>query len=96
MDEACPDRAGDRSRAADPSQKTGQKIDQLKVPELPHHCRGGIATTEQEQRNGDKDAGFDTKILRKVIRIRAQDKAARAEEQALIDSYLAATGDLFE
>ena len=43
-----------------------------------------------------KSSGFDTKILRKVIRIRSQDKAARAEEQALIDSYLAATGDLFE
>ena len=43
-----------------------------------------------------KSSGFDTKSLRKVIRIRSQDKAARAEEQALIDSYLAATGDLFE
>ena len=43
-----------------------------------------------------KLTGFDTKILRKVIRIRSQDKAARAEEQALIDFYLAATGDLFE
>ena len=43
-----------------------------------------------------KADGFDTKIIRKVIRLRAQDAAARAEEQALIDLYMSATGDLFD
>lgn len=41
-----------------------------------------------------KGEGFDTKILRKIIRIRAQDKAKRMEEEALIDLYLAAVGGL--
>ena len=41
-----------------------------------------------------KGNGFDTKILRKVIRLRKQDKAKRQEEEALMDLYLAAIGGL--
>ena len=41
-----------------------------------------------------KGEGFDTKILRKVIRMRKQDKAKRQEEEALIDLYLSAIGGL--
>jgi uncharacterized protein (UPF0335 family) len=41
-----------------------------------------------------KGEGFDTKILRKVIRLRKQDKAKRQEEEALVDLYLSAIGGL--
>jgi uncharacterized protein (UPF0335 family) len=41
-----------------------------------------------------KGDGFDTKILRKVVRMRKQDKAKRQEEEALIDLYLSAIGGL--
>ena len=41
-----------------------------------------------------KGEGFDTKILRKVIRLIKQDKAKRQEEEALIDLYLSAIGEL--
>ena len=41
-----------------------------------------------------KGEGFDTKILRKVVRLRKQDKAKRLEEEALIDLYLSAIGGL--
>ena len=41
-----------------------------------------------------KGNGFDTKILRKVVRLRKQDKAKRLEEDALIDLYLSAIGGL--
>jgi uncharacterized protein (UPF0335 family) len=41
-----------------------------------------------------KGNGFDTKILRKVIRLRKQDKAKRQEEEALVDLYLSAIGGL--
>jgi uncharacterized protein (UPF0335 family) len=41
-----------------------------------------------------KGEGFDVKILRKVIRLRKQDKAKRLEEEALIDLYLSAIGGL--
>jgi uncharacterized protein (UPF0335 family) len=41
-----------------------------------------------------KGDGFDTKILRKVVRLRKQDKAKRQEEEALLDLYLSAVGGL--
>ena len=41
-----------------------------------------------------KGDGFDTKILRKVVRLRGQDSAKRQEEAALIDLYIAAIGGL--
>ena len=41
-----------------------------------------------------KGEGFDVKIVRKVVRLRAQDKAKRQEEEALIDLYISAIGGL--
>lgn len=41
-----------------------------------------------------KGNGFDTKVLRKVVRLRKQDKAKRQEEDALLDLYLSAIGGL--
>ena len=41
-----------------------------------------------------KGTGFDTKILRKVVRVRKQDRAKRQEEEALLDLYLSAIGEL--
>ena len=39
-----------------------------------------------------KSFGFDTKIMRQVIRIRKQDRNERAEQEALLDAYLSALG----
>ena len=41
-----------------------------------------------------KGNGFDTKIIKKVVRLRAQDKAKRQEEESLVDLYLSAIGGL--
>jgi uncharacterized protein (UPF0335 family) len=41
-----------------------------------------------------KGEGFDVKILRKIVRLRKQDRAKRLEEEALIDLYLSAIGGL--
>ncbi len=41
-----------------------------------------------------KGNGFDTKIIRKVIRIRKQDRAKRQEEEAILDLYLSAIGEI--
>jgi len=41
-----------------------------------------------------KGEGFDVKILRKVVRLRKQDKAKRQEEEALLDLYLSAIGGI--
>ena len=37
--------------------------------------------------------GFDVKILRKVIRVRKQDRAQRQEEDAIMDLYMVAIGE---
>ncbi len=41
-----------------------------------------------------KGNGFDTKVIRKIIRLRKQDTAQRQEEDALLDLYLSAIGGL--
>lgn len=41
-----------------------------------------------------KAMGFDTKILRKVVTIRKQDRNERAEQEALLELYLGALGEI--
>ena len=39
-----------------------------------------------------KGSGFDTKIMRQVIKLRKKDKAEREDEEALLDLYCHALG----
>jgi uncharacterized protein (UPF0335 family) len=39
-----------------------------------------------------KGAGFDAKVLKKVVAIRTQDRDKRHEEETILDCYLAALG----
>ncbi len=39
-----------------------------------------------------KGNGYDTKILRQIVRIRKQDKAERQEQEAILEVYLSALG----
>ena len=55
------------------------------------------ATVLQDQKEvylEAKGEGYDVKILRKVVRIRKQDKAKRQEEAAIEDLYLSALGEI--
>lgn len=56
--------------------------------------KAAVAADLKEVYSEAKGEGFDTKILRKVIRLRKTDKAKRQEEEALIDLYLSAIGGL--
>lgn len=56
--------------------------------------KASIAGDIKEVMSEAKGEGFDTKILRKVVRLRKQDKAKRQEEEATLDLYLSAIGDL--
>lgn len=40
-----------------------------------------------------KGNGFDTKAIRKIIRLRKMDRARRQEEQAILDLYMSAIGE---
>ena len=39
-----------------------------------------------------KANGFDTKVLRQIVRIRKQDHAERMEQEALLELYMTALG----
>ena len=41
-----------------------------------------------------KGEGYDVKILRKVLKVRKQDRAKRQEEEAILDLYLSALGEI--
>ena len=41
-----------------------------------------------------KGNGFDVKILRKVIALRKRDRAKRMEEEAILDLYMHAIGEI--
>lgn len=56
--------------------------------------KAGIAADMKEVFAEAKGEGFDTKIMRKVVRLRKQDRAKRLEEEAILDLYLSAIGGL--
>lgn len=41
-----------------------------------------------------KGNGFNTAVLRKVLKMRRQDRAKRQEEEAITDLYLSALGEI--
>jgi uncharacterized protein (UPF0335 family) len=41
-----------------------------------------------------KALGYDTKVLRKVISLRKQDRAEREEQEMVLDLYLQALGEI--
>jgi uncharacterized protein (UPF0335 family) len=43
-----------------------------------------------------KGSGFDTKIMRQVVRLRKLDRADRQEQEAILELYLSALGMLNE
>ena len=53
-----------------------------------------IAEDIKEVYGEAKAMGYDTKVLRKVVSIRKQDQNERMEQEAILDTYLAALGML--
>jgi uncharacterized protein (UPF0335 family) len=56
--------------------------------------KAGIAGDIKEVYAEAKGEGFDIKVIRKIIRLRKQDKVKRQEEEALLDLYISAIGGL--
>ncbi len=54
----------------------------------------GIADDIRDVFAEAKGQGFDTKVMRQVIRLRKKDTAERQEEEALLDLYMHALGML--
>ena len=56
--------------------------------------KAALANDVKEVFSEMKARGYDTKIVRKVIRLRKQDQAERQEEEAVLELYLGALGML--
>jgi len=54
--------------------------------------KAGIANDIKEVYAEAKGSGFDTKIMRQVVRLRKMDQADREEQETLLDVYLQALG----
>ncbi len=54
--------------------------------------KADITEQQKEVMAEAKGCGYDTKIMRKVIKLRKQSADERAEEQAVLDIYLSALG----
>jgi len=54
--------------------------------------KAAIAADIKEIYAEAKGNGFDTKIIRQIIRIRKQDANERMEQEALLDLYMSALG----
>ncbi len=54
--------------------------------------KAGVAADIKAVYAEAKGTGFDTKTMRSIIRLRAMEKAARQEQEALLETYKAALG----
>ena len=54
--------------------------------------KAALAADIREVYSEAKGVGFDTKIIRQVVRLRRLDRADRQEQEAILDLYLAALG----
>ncbi len=55
-------------------------------------ARAALAADIREVYSEAKGQGFDTKIMRQVVRLRKLDRADRQEAEAILDLYLSALG----
>ena len=64
-----------------------ERIDRLETD------KEAVATDMKEVYQEAKGNGFDTKTIRKVVKLLKMDRAKRAEDEALLDLYLSALGE---
>jgi uncharacterized protein (UPF0335 family) len=97
MGEAMADFGGTETVAAPQSltQATQEKLRQLvaRIEKLEEEKKS-IADDVKETYAEAKAMGFDTKVLRQVVRIRKLDRQEREEQEMVRDLYLHALGEI--
>lgn len=76
------------STAATQMQSIVERVERLEVE------KAEIMEQIKEVFSEAKGNGFDVRVLRKVVRLRRQDRAKRQEEQAILDLYLETLGEI--
>jgi uncharacterized protein (UPF0335 family) len=56
--------------------------------------KAAVAADIKEVYGEAKALGYDTKVLRKVVTLRKQDRRERAEQEQVLELYLAALGEI--
>lgn len=79
--------AGSTTVAADRLRSFIERIERLEEE------KQAIMGDQKEVYAEAKGEGYDTKVMRQVIRIRKMDRADRQEQEALLDLYLSALGE---
>jgi uncharacterized protein (UPF0335 family) len=84
----------DADRADQMGQATREKLKQFiaRIERLEAE-KAELATDIREVYAEVKTFGFDSKVMRKVIALRKQDAAERAEQEALLDMYMEVVAD---
>ncbi len=84
----------DADRADQMGQATREKLKQFiaRIERLEAE-KAELATDIREVYAEVKTFGFDSKVMRKVISLRKQDAAERAEQEALLDMYMEVVAD---
>lgn len=84
----------DADRADQMGQATREKLKQFiaRIERLEAE-KAELATDIREVYSEVKSFGFDSKVMRKVISLRKQDAAERAEQEALLDMYMEVVAD---
>ncbi|RKQ69604.1 uncharacterized protein (UPF0335 family) [Litorimonas taeanensis] len=84
----------DADRADQMGQATREKLKQFiaRIERLEAE-KAELATDIREVYAEVKTFGFDNKVMRKVIALRKQDAAERAEQEALLEMYMEVVAD---
>lgn len=82
-----PDGATDKGISAQRLKSFIERIERLEEE------KKNLGTDLKEVYSEAKGGGFDTKIMRQVVRIRKMDKQDRQEQEAILQLYLDAIGE---
>ena len=85
----------DETEKAPPLTATGEELRSIieRVERLQEE-RAGLNEDIKDILAGAKSSGYDVKTIRYILKIRKMDASDRAEQEALVDTYLAALGML--
>ena len=72
---------------------TGERLKSLieRVERLEEE-KAALAEDIREGYSEAKGSGFDVKIMRQIVRLRKMDTSDRQEQEAILDTYMAALG----
>jgi uncharacterized protein (UPF0335 family) len=88
---AAAESAAPQTLTASAKEKLRQMVARIETLE---EEKAGVALDIKEAYGEAKGLGYDTKALRKVITLRKMDANDRAEQEAMIDLYRHALGDI--